>query len=58
MIFNPSLTIPQGYPITRPETNPPFYDMNSLIPDFNNRINQLSFKHRNQESDLEQQKKI
>ena len=40
MIFNPSLTIPQGYPITRPETNPPFYDMNSLIPDFNNRINQ------------------
>ncbi len=39
MIFNPSLSIPQGFPIARPETNPPFYDMNSLIPDFNNRIN-------------------
>jgi len=31
MIFNPSLSIPQGFPITRPETNPPLYDMNSLI---------------------------
>ncbi len=27
--FNPSLSIPQGYPITRPETNMPLYDMNS-----------------------------
>ena len=27
MIFNPSLSIPQGFPITRPETNPPLYDI-------------------------------
>ena len=31
MIFNPSLSIPQGAPINRPETNPPYYDMSSLI---------------------------
>ena len=36
VIFNPSLTIPQGYPIVKPETNPPFYDMTSLLPDYNN----------------------
>ena len=36
VIFNPSLTIPQGYPIVKPETYPPFYDMNSLLPDYNN----------------------
>ncbi len=31
IIFNPSLSIPQGAPINKPGTNPPFYDMNSLI---------------------------
>ena len=31
IIFNPSLSIPQGAPINKPETNPPFYDMSSLI---------------------------
>ena len=31
IIFNPSLSIPQGAPINRPDTNPPFYDMSSLI---------------------------
>jgi len=40
MIFNPSLSIPQGFPITRPETNPPLYDISNLIPDYNNRLNQ------------------
>jgi len=40
MIFNPSLSIPQGYPITRPDTNPPLYDISNLIPDYNNRLNQ------------------
>ncbi len=37
MMFNPSLSIPQGNPITRPETNPPLYDVSDLIPDYNNR---------------------
>ena len=36
VIFNTSLSIPQGYPIVKQETNPPFYDMNSLLPDYNN----------------------
>jgi hypothetical protein len=31
IIFNPSLYIPQGAPINKPETNPPHYDMSSLI---------------------------
>ncbi len=31
IIFNPSLTIPSAAPINRPETNPPYYDMSSLI---------------------------
>ena len=33
--FNPSIAIPQGFPITRPETNPPVYDMSSLLTDYN-----------------------
>jgi hypothetical protein len=40
MIFNPALYIPQGYPITRPETHPPIYDMSNLIPDNKIGINQ------------------
>ncbi len=40
MSSNPSLSIPQGYPITRSETNPPLYDVSNLIPDFDNRLNQ------------------
>jgi hypothetical protein len=36
MTFNPSLFISQGFPITRPETNPPLHDISNLIPDFNN----------------------
>ena len=35
VIFNPSLSIPQGYPNVKQETNPPFYDMNGLLPDYN-----------------------
>ena len=31
MIFNPSLSIPQGFPITRPETNPPLYDISPRL---------------------------
>jgi hypothetical protein len=31
IIFNPSISIPQGAPINRPDTNPPYYDMNSLM---------------------------
>jgi hypothetical protein len=31
IIFNPSISIPQGAPINRPETNPPYYDINSLL---------------------------
>ena len=32
IIFNPSINIPSyGYPINKPETNPPYFDMNSLM---------------------------
>ena len=31
IIFNPSIAIPQGAPINKYETNPPYYDMNSLM---------------------------
>ena len=31
IIFNPSLTIPSAAPINRPDTNPPYFDMSSLI---------------------------
>ncbi len=40
IIFNPSLSIPQGQPITRPKSNPPLYDLSNLTPDFKNRLNQ------------------
>ena len=33
VIFNPSLSIPQGYPIVKQETNPPFYDKNKYFND-------------------------
>ena len=42
MIFNPSLSIPQGYPITRPETNQPLYDMNSLMQSIQQAIPQTN----------------
>jgi len=31
IIFNPSIAIPQGFPVNKPETNPPYFDMNSLM---------------------------
>jgi hypothetical protein len=31
IIFNPSIAIPQGFPVNKSETNPPYYDMNSLM---------------------------
>ena len=31
IIFNPSIAIPQGAPINRPEVNPPIFYMNSLL---------------------------
>ena len=32
IIFNPSINTPSyGFPINKAETNPPYYDMNSLM---------------------------
>jgi hypothetical protein len=31
IIFNPSIAIPQGFPVNKSETNPPYFDMNSLM---------------------------
>ena len=42
MIFNPSLSIPQGYPITRPETNQPLYDMSGLLQSIQQAIPQTN----------------
>ena len=40
IVFNPSIAIPQGAPINRQETNPPYYDMNSLIQPIQQAIQQ------------------
>ena len=40
IVFNPSIAIPQGAPINRQETNPPYYDMNSLMQPIQQAIQQ------------------
>ena len=40
IIFNPSIAIPQGAPISRPEVNPPIFDMNSLLQPVQQAISQ------------------